>query len=117
MKAGEVDGRLYALASARGFEAIQVSDVSLLFRDGELSINAGCNSQFGSFHLRAGRLIISGLASTEKDCTLDLQAQDVWLAEFLGMQPSAKIAGKQLTLETDRAALVFRESGLASRTQ
>jgi heat shock protein HslJ len=59
------------------------SKVTLSFKDGQLSANAGCNTMSGTVAVLGGKLSVGQLATTEMACQADLMAQDQWLAAFL----------------------------------
>lgn len=54
----------------------------LVFDDGDLSMNAGCNQLFGSYTLDGDRLSVYGVGGTEMGCEPALMAADEWLTAF-----------------------------------
>ena len=81
---------MYISVSAQGHDLVAGSKVTLTFKDGQLTANAGCNTMGGQAAIVGdGTLQVDSMASTEMACAADLMAQDAWLAAFL---PGAKAA-------------------------
>ena len=72
--------------------------IRLDFRASDLGASAGCNSMGGTYRLDGGRLIFEGGGMTEMACEPDRMAQDTWLASLLASNPTARLAGDELTL-------------------
>ena len=74
----------FVSASVTGHDLVKGTSVTLTFRDGQLSANAGCNTMSGTVGpVLGGKLSVGQMATTEMGCAADLMAQDQWLAAFL----------------------------------
>lgn len=103
---GLQDG-VYVLDSSDGFTPVAGTNVRISFEDGMFGFNAGCNGHSGSYEVEAGRLILSGLGSTDIGCDTELHEQDNWLATFFSSMPLVTVDGSRLTFSSDDASLVF----------
>ena len=72
--------------------------IRLTFQDGQLSLQAGCNTMSGQASVDGGALVVDNLAGTEMGCAPKLMDQDQWLAELLTGSP-------QIALEEDAFSL------------
>lgn len=75
-----VDGQGKPLASDQ--------PISIRFADGQVSIQAGCNTMVGSAAIVDGVLNVGELASTRMACEQALMDQDAWLARVLSAGPT-----------------------------
>lgn len=114
--AGEsIEGRTFLSTSVIGRDLVPDTQVLITFRDGTLSVQAGCNHLGTAYSLRDGVLVADsdGMSMTEIGCDQLLHQQDEWLAGFFTSSPSVELAGPELTLSStsDGAAihLVDRE--------
>lgn len=65
-----------------GHELVADTQIRMTFSKGNLSVNAGCNTLFGSYEQSAGRVSWTAApARTMMGCTDELMAQDDWLEE------------------------------------
>jgi heat shock protein HslJ len=76
--------RTFLSTQVTGFDLVPGTQVRLTFRDGELSAQAGCNIMGGAYSIEGDRLVTTQLSMTEMGCDGPRQAQDEWLAGFLG---------------------------------
>ena len=112
--AGEsLDGRTFLLDSSKGFEPVESTTVRLRFHDGQLSLQAGCNTHTGDYTVRDGVLIFENVGSTEIGCEPALQKQDEQLVEFLTSEPQLELDDERLTLTHAKIELVFLDSEVA----
>lgn len=74
-----------------------------------LSAEAGCNILNCPLTVEPSRLVTGEAASTRMGCAPEREAQDRWLAEFLGAGPSWAVQDGLLTLTVDDTAIVFTE--------
>ena len=74
--------------------------IRLDFRASELGANAGCNSIGGTYRIEGGKLIVEATGMTEMGCDQPRHDQDDWLSEFLSSNPTVRLAGDELTLES-----------------
>jgi heat shock protein HslJ len=79
--------------------------IRLVFHDGTVSAQAGCNSIGGPYHLDGGLLVVGDLAMTEMGCDVARNAQDEWLTVFLRSKPGATLSGPELALDNGRASI------------
>lgn len=85
---------------------VEGSEIRIGFADGQLSVNAGCNSMGGRYTLEGTRLTLDGgLSMTDMGCDQALMAQDTWVAGLFA-QPVQLTTG-------DDAALISGDVVLA----
>jgi len=98
-----VDGRVFlSTAITDGDDPHPLVDgtqVRIAFRDGQITLSAGCNTIGGAYAIADGRLLVSDLSTTEMGCDPDRQTQDEWLASFIGARPTLTLDGSDLTLQ------------------
>lgn len=97
----------YLFESAEGFTPVTGTTVRISFEDGGFGFSAGCNSHGGSYEVQGGRLVLSGLGSTDIGCDRSRHEQDNWLAAFFSSMPLITVEGSRLTFTGDDATLVF----------
>lgn len=93
------------------YELVDGTEVSLDFRDSEVTARAGCNTIIGSFQMEGETLAYTGGAMTEMGCEPELHDQDQWLLDFLESQPTVAVEGDGtvlLTSDSTEMALVDR---------
>lgn len=56
------------------------TQIRLSFSDGQLGIQAGCNSMSGAYQLDGDQLSVGGMAGTDMGCPEPQMAQDTWVA-------------------------------------
>ncbi len=82
--------------------------ITLTFTEDGISVNAGCNTLFGSAAIEDGRLTASSpLASSMMMCEEPLMLQDEWLIAFLNASPQITTSEDTLTLTTDNSSIEF----------
>ena len=91
------------------------TEVSLTFEDGNLSVQAGCNTMNGGYTTTDGRFEVSTLAQTQMACQDERQSQDQRLAAFLEAGPTVTLDIDELTLASDDITMVAVESDRAVR--
>jgi heat shock protein HslJ len=79
-----LDGRTFLSTQVAGVDLVPDTQVRLTFEDGDLSAQAGCNVMGGAYTIDGDRLTTTQLFMTEMGCDEPRQAQDEWLAAFLG---------------------------------
>ena len=82
--AAGLDGRTFLSTQVTGFDLVPGTQVRLTFTNGELSAQAGCNIMGGTYSIEGDRLRTTQMFMTEMGCDGPRQAQDEWLAGFLG---------------------------------
>jgi heat shock protein HslJ len=83
-----VDGKHHALV---GTSAIRLS-----FREGQIGIQAGCNSMGGPMAWSGSQLTVTQLVSTEMGCSAPLMEQDQWVAKLFTSGASLSLTGDRL---------------------
>jgi heat shock protein HslJ len=84
--------------------------VTLTFEDGNVSMNAGCNTYFGPVDLGGGTLSAPQLAGTMMACDEALMSQDEWLVAFLASGPTWTYADGTLELTDGTDTLIFSDT-------
>lgn len=108
--ADDLDGRSFVADSIEGATIVDGSEVVISFEEGMVVVEAGCNSQRGSFEVSDdGSLVVGPMAATMMACDDALMAQDQLLAEFLGAAPSISLDGDELVLTTDSTTVTMTE--------
>ena len=73
----------YVSTEVTGHDLVADTTIRLTFEDGNLSVNAGCNTMFAPYELTDDSLAwTEEPAATMMGCPDDLTAQDQWLAEL-----------------------------------
>jgi heat shock protein HslJ len=108
--AGGLDGRTFLSTQVAGFDLVPGTQVRLTFSGTDLSAQAGCNIMGGTYSIEGDRLRTTQLFMTEMGCDGPRQAQDEWLAAFLG-DVAFTLDGDTLVLtdETVRLSLADKE--------
>jgi heat shock protein HslJ len=79
-----LDGRTFLSTNASGVDLVPDTQVRLSFANGDLSAQAGCNIMGGAYSIEGDRLKTTQMFMTEMGCEEPRQAQDEWVAAFLG---------------------------------
>ena len=89
----------YVSDEIKGHELVEGSAVTMTFTDGQLSVNAGCNTISTAYTIDGDQIVIDGQpAMTMMGCEQDLADQDTWLSEWLVSGLSFTIDGDLLVL-------------------
>lgn len=104
-----VDGAPYALAAG--------TRIRLIFDNGNLSANAGCNIIGGNLVIDGDKLRFSGASMTEMGCDEPRMAQDQWLITFLSSSPTFVLNGNDLTLTSGTTAVTLLDREIAEPDQ
>ena len=89
----------FASTEVTGHDLVPDTTISLVFEDGNLSANAGCNTMSAAYEVTDGNIAWSGpAAATMMACSDELTAQDEWLTELLTGGVDATQDGDTLTL-------------------
>ncbi|WP_395656043.1 META domain-containing protein [Nocardioides sp.] len=95
----ELDNTTYTSVEVTGHKLVEESSITLTFQDGNLAVEAGCNTQTAGYGVTDGTLKWTGpAASTMKACSDELTAQDQWLAGLFTDGVKADLNNKTLTL-------------------
>jgi heat shock protein HslJ len=109
-----LDGRQFIAESVSGKELVPGTEIRLSFRDGQVSLSAGCNSMSGPYRLEDGVLRVDSFGMTAIGCDAPRHAQDEWLAELLSTRPELELDEPRLTLRSGDVTLVFLDREMAS---
>jgi heat shock protein HslJ len=82
--AAGIDGRTFLSTQVTGVNLVPGTQVRLTFTERDLSAQAGCNILGGTYSIEGDRLRTTQMFMTEMGCDGPRQAQDEWLAAFLG---------------------------------
>ncbi len=74
--------------------------IRLTFSGADLGAQAGCNSIGGTYRIDNGRLVFAGGGMTEMGCNAERHAQDDWLVDLLAANPTVRLSGNELVLES-----------------
>jgi heat shock protein HslJ len=92
------------------------SELRVEFRDGRISINAGCNGMGGDYRLSTDSELSTGtLSGTMMACDQPLMDQESWLSGTVFAAPLiASVGGDVLTLSRDGLELQLTDRAIAS---
>jgi heat shock protein HslJ len=79
----DLNGHTYLSTGSTGVTLVPGTQVTITFKDANLSASAGCNSMGGAYKLEGDHLTTAQMITTEMGCAAPLMAQDQWLAKFL----------------------------------
>jgi heat shock protein HslJ len=103
-------GRTYVSTGIAGHTLVDGTQVLITFgKDGELSVQAGCNTLGTSYKIDDGKLLAENFGGTEMGCDAPRQEQDQWLAAFLSSKPSVAVQSDELVLATPDVTLTMRD--------
>ena len=105
----DLDGRNFVSTEVEGWNLVTGTEVTLDFDEGGISVDAGCNQQFGQYEIDGDVLEIAVMASTMMGCSAALAAQDAAISELLTSGPTIALDGGTLTITGDDAALTAEE--------
>jgi heat shock protein HslJ len=105
----DLDGRTFVSTGVEGWNLVTGTEVTLDFDEGGISVDAGCNQQFGQYEIDGGVLGIEVMASTMMGCSAALAAQDAAVAELLTSGPTVTLDGGTLTIAGDDVTLTAEE--------
>jgi len=78
-------------------------------REGELSVQAGCNYLGAKADVSAGRITVSEFASTAMACSNDRMQQDKFVVDLLSGKPTWRLDGTELTITGTEAEIRLTE--------
>ncbi len=91
--------------------------IRLIFGDGTLAVDAGCNMLSFPLTVMGDRLVTGEALSTLIGCSPEREAQDEWVAEILGNgDPGWVVADRTLTLTAGDVRIVFEAVAPWGRT-
>ena len=108
-----LDGHTYLSTGSTGVTLVPGTQVTITFKDGNLSAAAGCNSMGGAYKLDGDHLTTGQMITTEMGCAAPLMAQDQWLATFLADVRLA-LDGDTLTMTQGDTTLTLLDKTVAT---
>ena len=93
------------IEDGRPRELVPGTRIRLVFADGRLQAQAGCNHLVGPVADDAGQLVVTDLEVTEMGCDQARHDQDAWLAALLVDRPRWTLEGDELVLRTGTTEL------------
>jgi heat shock protein HslJ len=98
----------YVSTEVTGHDLVEGTQIRLIFEEGNLSVEAGCNTMFAPYELTDESLTWTDTpAQTMKACSDELTAQDQWLVELFTRGVGAAADGPALTLTSDDVTIVL----------
>ena len=91
--------------------------IRISFKDGHISLSAGCNTMAGAYKVLNGLLNVADLATTEMGCDQVRMAQDGWLAGFVTAGPTVRLDGNDLRLKSGETVIKLLDSEVAEPDQ
>ena len=107
-----LDGRTFLSTELEGAILVPGTQIRLAFENGNLSANGGCNTMGGTYTVDGDRIRTTQMSMTEMGCDGPRQAQDEWLARFLG-DARYRLEGDTLTLTDGIATLTLLDEEVA----
>ena len=112
-----LDGRTFLSTSVTkdGIERplVATTRIRLTLADGHLGASAGCNIYGADYSISDGRLVARGGSMTEMGCDEERSAQDEWLFEFLGSNPTITFDSDGLVLTHDDTVITLLDREIA----
>jgi len=107
-----LESRTFLSTGVEGHDLVAGTHVRLSFKDGQVGINAGCNSMTDAYQIVDGRLVTTNVASTAMGCEPPLMAQDQWVGAFIG-GAMLTLAGDTLTLRNGDTTMTLKDRAVA----
>lgn len=92
------EGVTYTATDSTGFDLVAGSSASIVFQDGHVSLNTGCNTATGEATWSGNTLKTGDYAITEMGCEEDLMTQEGLFVELLTNGPDVTRNGETLKL-------------------
>lgn len=97
-----LDGRTFLSTQVTGQDLVLGTTIRISFRDGHISVNAGCNSMSGAYSVDGDALYVGQFGMTDMGCAVELMAQDAWVAALLD--------GATISVDGDTIALTHGDT-------
>lgn len=111
-----LNGRTFLSTGVQGADLVPGTQVRLTFVDGNVNAQAGCNVMGGTYTIDGERLRTTQLSMTEMGCDGPRQAQDEWLAAFLG-NVTFTLEGDTLVLTNGTVRLTLTDKEVVTPDQ
>ena len=105
-------GRTFLSTKVDGPALVPGTVIRISFQNGNVSVNAGCNSFGGPYRVDGNNLVVGQIVTTEIGCAPDLMAQDQWIAGLLG-GATIGLEGNTLTLALSGIRVTFLDRVVA----
>jgi heat shock protein HslJ len=107
----------YVTDGGKLHQLVAQTRIRISFRDGQISLSAGCNSMGGTYKVLNGVLSVGDLATTDMACDQPRMAQDEWLAGFITAGPTVRVDGINLRLEFGETVIMLVDREVAEPDQ
>ena len=107
-----LDGRTFLSTKVDGPALVAGTVIRITFQNGNISVNAGCNTFGGQYRIDGDRLVVGQIVTTEIGCQPNLAAQDQWVAGLIGGATIA-LDGNTLTLALSGIRVTFLDRVVA----
>lgn len=107
-----LDGRTFLSTKVDGPALVAGTVIRIAFKDGNVSVNAGCNSFGGPYRVDGNTLVVGQIVTTEIGCQPNLMAQDQWVSGLLNGSTIA-LDGNTLTLSLNGIRVTFLDRVVA----
>ncbi|MES2210016.1 MAG: META domain-containing protein [Chloroflexota bacterium] len=107
-----LEGRTFLSTRVDGPALVAGTVIRITFKDGSVTVNAGCNTFGGQYRIDGDRLIVGQIVTTEIGCQPDLAAQDQWVGGLLG-GATITLDGNDLTLAASGIRVAFLDRVVA----
>jgi heat shock protein HslJ len=114
--AASLDGHTYLSTRLEGAILVPGTLIRLSFAEGKLNAHGGCNMMGGTYSVEGDRIRTTQMFMTEMACDEPRQAQDEWLARFLG-DARFTLDGDTLTMTDGTAKLTLLDKEVATPDQ
>ena len=105
-------GRTFLSTKVDGPALVPGTVIRISFQNGNVSVNAGCNSFGGPYRVDGNNLVVGQIVTTEIGCAPNLMAQDQWIAGLLG-DATIALDGNTLTLALSGIRVTFLDRVVA----
>ena len=116
-----LDGRSFLSTAVtdggRTHQLVAQTRIRISFKDGQISLSAGCNTMGGAYAVHDGRLDVSNLATTDMGCDEVRMTQDEWLAGFITAGPTIRLDGNDLRLASGETVIKLLDREVAEPDQ
>ncbi len=94
-------------------ELVADTRIQISFKDGSISVNAGCNTMFGDYELDGDTLVVGELAMTMMGCPDGLAEQDAWVGDLLAAGPTVAETDGTLTVTSGTTVITLLDRKIA----
>ncbi|RJO68307.1 META domain-containing protein [Nocardia panacis] len=106
-------GRTFVSTEIQGAPIPGGGPLTLTFKDGRISADAGCNPHSGAVALDDHKVHVTGMASTLMACPGERQGADEWLNGLLNSRPTWRLDKATLILQGDNLTVTLLDKKVA----